>query len=263
MNILEDIVSKKRIEVQHQKEAITIDQLLSNERLQRKGISMRDALLSSPSGIIAEFKRRSPSKGWIKEGGIAPKITLGYEQSGASATSILTDRPFFGGGIEDLCQARPQLHIPILRKEFIIDEYQIYQSKVIGADAILLIASILDLESCKRFTQLAHELGLEVLLELHGEEELDHIACEADMVGINNRNLTTFVTDASHSIQMIERLPAGGTYISESGLSDTATVRQLRNAGFKGFLMGENFMKTPDPALSLAQFIDHLNDEVE
>jgi indole-3-glycerol phosphate synthase len=261
--ILSEICDNKRLEVARQKEAVPLPylkNLLSFQR--REKISFRQALLQSDSGIIAEFKRRSPSKGWIHPDADVESIVSSYEAFGAAAISCLTDESFFGGSFSDFKKARAVVsRIPLLRKDFIVDEYQIYQSKVMGADVILLIAACLTQEETVRFTGIAHELDLEVLLEIHSEEELAYIdatgcaTIQPDVVGINNRDLKTFVTDIRHTIELAHRIPDEYVKISESGLSDPATVIDLRKEGFKGFLMGENFMKTSDPGEALQKFI--------
>lgn len=261
MNILDQIIANKRKEVERHREAIGINLLLETDRIRRPTISMKKALEQSATGIIAEFKRKSPSKGEIHPHARIGDILPLYEKGGAAAASVLTDETFFGGSPADLCRARESVStLPLLRKEFIIDEYQLYQARAIGADAVLLIASALTREECARFTELAHQLELEVLLELHGEEELAYIEnSEADMIGINNRNLTTFETDVNHSFRMIDRLPEKKVCVSESGISSPDTVRRLREAGFRGFLMGENFMKHEHPGAALADFIKQLD----
>ena len=221
-------------------------------------ISMRACLSASPSGIIAEFKRRSPSKGWIKENAQADIIPPAYEAAGASALSILTDEKFFGGNLKDIRTVRSKVQLPILRKDFIIDEYQLYQARIVGADAILLIAAALRKEQCRMLAAKAHELGLEVLLEIHSEQELEYIEDNIDMVGVNNRNLGTFHTDVENSFRLAEKLPKEILFVSESGISSPQTVRQLRAAGFRGFLIGENFMKAPQPGDALKEFISLL-----
>lgn len=221
-------------------------------------ISMRACLSASPSGIIAEFKRRSPSKGWIKENAQADIIPPAYEAAGASALSILTDEKFFGGNLKDIRTVRSKVQLPILRKDFIIDEYQLYQARIVGADAILLIAAALRKEQCRMLAAKAHELGLEVLLEIHSEQELEYIEDNIDMVGVNNRNLGTFHTDVENSFRLAEKLPKEMLLVSESGISSPQTVRQLRAAGFRGFLIGENFMKAPQPGDALKEFISLL-----
>ena len=259
MNILEQIIAHKRNEVEQLRKAANIDRLLDKMPEHRPVRSMKTALARSATGIIAEFKRKSPSKGWIHPDARVEEVVPLYEKGGATASSVLTDERFFGGTPDDLRRARECAGIPLLRKDFIVDEYQLYQARALGADAVLLIASALSPETCARFTGLAHRLGLEVLLELHGEEELGYLEnSEADMIGVNNRNLTTFVTDVTHSFRMIERLPAEKICISESGISAPDTVRRLREAGFRGFLMGENFMKHEQPGAALADFIKQL-----
>lgn len=256
-DILSQIIDAKRIEVARHKEELSLEALRSAVEalpsMPRR--SMKEALASSPYGIIAEFKRRSPSKGWIKEDAKADVIPAAYNAAGASALSILTDNEFFGGSLRDLETSRPMVNIPIIRKEFIIDEYQLYQAKLVGADAVLLIAAVLEVDECNTLINKAHELGLEVLLELHSEEELKYVNESVDMVGINNRNLGTFHTDVANSYRMAELLPKNMVKVSESGISDPATVSELRKAGFEGFLIGENFMRTASPGESLREFI--------
>jgi indole-3-glycerol phosphate synthase len=217
--------------------------------------SLREALLRSETGIIAEFKRRSPSKGWIKEEGRAEEIPLSYQENGATALSILTDEKYFGGRLKFIKTARPIVTCPILRKDFIVDEYQLFQAREIGADAVLLIAADLKKDECKTLAKTAHELGLETLLEIHSEHELDYVGDNIDMVGVNNRNLGTFHTDVQNSYRLASKLPSDFVLVSESGISNPDTVRDLRKAGFRGFLIGETFMKTPDPGESLKVFI--------
>ena len=222
--------------------------------------SMRVALMNSSSGIIAEFKRKSPSKGWIKEDGKANEIPLSYQQNGASAISILTDEKYFGGNDRFIKEARESgVTIPILYKNFVIDEYQLFQARLCGASAVLLIAADLSLVECKSLMHIAHELGLEVLLEMHEERELDYADLEPDMYGINNRNLGTFITDVQNSFRLASRLPEQVCKVSESGISNPDTVKMLRMAGFRGFLIGENFMKEHNPGQSLNDFIIKLN----
>lgn len=258
-DILDEIIAHKRVEIENQKRSVSVEFLKSNIKINEHYISMSESLLNSPTGIIAEFKRRSPSKGWIKENASADIIPAEYEKAGASAVSILTNEEFFGGSLKDIRTARKNLSIPILRKEFIIDEYQIYQASIVGADAILLIASALDYNTYKKLLIKAHELNLEVLLEIHNENELDYITDDVDMVGINNRNLGTFKTDIDNSFKLASMLPKNMVLVSESGILSPETVIELRDAGFNGFLIGETFMKTDDPALSLKQFIEKIN----
>lgn len=259
-DILEEIIAHKQFEIEQQKAAISEELLINNCNEPMPRVSMRAALASSPYGIIAEFKRRSPSKGWIKENAQADIIPPAYEAAGASALSILTDEKFFGGTLKDIRSARPRVQLPILRKDFIIDEYQLYQARIVGADAILLIAAALKKEQCKALAAKAHELELEVLLEIHSEQELEYVDENIDMVGVNNRNLGTFHTDVENSFRLAEKLPADMLLVSESGISNPETVKQLRAAGFRGFLIGENFMKTPDPGAALQAFIKDLQE---
>ncbi|MCV9385433.1 indole-3-glycerol phosphate synthase TrpC [Reichenbachiella ulvae] len=257
MNVLDKIVAEKRKEIEAQKALNSIDQLTKMEGFSRKGFSTADRMKSSVlPAIISEFKRQSPSKGIINDKVDVVKVTQGYCEAGASAVSILTDEPFFGGTIEDLQRARPHVSCPILRKDFIIDEYQIYKTKAIGADLMLLIAAILTKEEIKRFTSLAHELGLEVLLEIHNQEEFEQAYIpEVDILGVNNRDLKRFKTTIQNSIDLSEILPKEQLKISESGISTTQDMADLTAAGYKGFLIGEQFMKHADPAAELKKFM--------
>ena len=281
MDILSEITDHKRIEVELQKQAVSPEQLreqvrdlMENSPAPRR--SMKRALASSPAGIIAEFKRRSPSKGWIYKTAKADEIPAAYEAAGASAISILTDAKFFGGSLRDIRTARPLVDIPILRKDFIIDEYQLLQARIVGADAVLLIAACLTQEECADLTARAHTLGLEVLLEIHSPRELAHISKDVDMVGVNNRNLGTFVTDVENSGQLrqtiagVRNVPDAQDssdnprnlplLVSESGISHPETICRLRTAGFRGFLIGETFMKTPQPGDALKGFIQGIEE---
>lgn len=261
-DVLDEIVAHKRIEVEHFKQEISPSILYKKvEGIMDIAVpSMRQALLQSSSGIIAEFKRKSPSKGWIKEMGKADEIPLSYQKNGASAISILTDEMYFGGNDLFIQLARESgVTIPILYKNFIIDEYQLFQARLCGASAVLLIAADLSLVECKTLLHTAHELGLEVLLEMHDERELDYAELEPDMYGINNRNLGTFVTDVQNSFRLSSKLPEEVCKVSESGISNPDIVNMLRLAGFKGFLIGENFMKDDHPGHSLKEFISKLN----
>ena len=253
-DILEEIISHKHEEI---------------EQLCAKKPSLREALLQSETGIIAEFKRRSPSKGWIKEEGRADIIPLSYQQNGAAALSILTDQKFFGGCDDFIRQARLSgVSLPILYKNFVIDEAQLYAAAFCGASAVLLIAACLTKAQCKSLLDKAHALGLEVLLEMHSEPELEYATLGPDLCGINNRNLGSFVTDVENSFRLAERLRSvcgcatatnsTPVLVSESGISNPDTVKARRQAGFRGFLIGENFMKTADPGLALNEFISQL-----
>lgn len=267
-DILQDIVANKRIEVERQKQAVKLQTLLGlgGERIERPTRSMRAALAASPSGIIAEFKRKSPSKGWLHPDAAVAGVLPAYEKGGASACSVLTDSNFFGGSLGDLCKARSLVNLPLLRKDFIIDEYQLYQARVMGADAVLLIAACLSPEQCLAFAELAHTLNMEVLLEIHSETELEYLNPSVDMLGVNNRNLGTFHTDVENSFRLAEAMQTvtreknlSPLLVSESGISATDTVTSLRKAGFRGFLIGETFMKTEQPGETLAQFIGGLS----
>lgn len=261
-DVLDEIVAHKRVEVEQFKSQLPPSQLykMVESVLDVAQPSMRQALMESTSGIIAEFKRKSPSKGWIKEEGKAYEIPLSYQENGASAISILTDEMYFGGKDEFIQQARESgVTIPILYKNFIIDEYQLFQARYCGASAVLLIAADLSLPLCKSFIHTAHELGMEVLLEMHEERELDYAELEPDMYGVNNRNLGTFITDVQNSFRLASRLPDDVCKVSESGISNPEIVKTLRLAGFQGFLIGENFMKEKHPGLSLKEFISKLN----
>ena len=241
-DVLQQIIATKREEL---------------EQLKAPKPSLREALLQSETGIIAEFKRRSPSKGWIKEEGRASDIPLAYQQNGAAAVSILTDKQYFGGHDRFITIARASgVTIPILYKNFVVDEMQLYEAALCGASAVLLIAACLTKPQCAALTATAHGLGLEVLLEMHDERELDYIELEPDLCGINNRHLGSFVTDVETSFRLAERLPKDVVKVSESGISNAQTIRELREAGFQGFLIGETFMKAPDPGLALKQLIE-------
>ncbi len=258
-DILEEIVAYKRIEVAAQKEQTPPRKLYAEvERMMTEGVekrSLSQALTKNDYGIIAEFKRKSPSKGWIKEDGKPEEIPLAYEQNGAAALSILTDEKYFGGSLDFVRKARPLVNLPILRKDFIVDEYQLFQARHVGADAVLLIAADLSKEEVRSLTAMAHELALEVLLELHAEHELDYADLPVDAIGVNNRNLGTFVTDVQNSFRMAARLPEDRVLVSESGIAGPDIIRLLREAGYRGFLIGESFMKTDDPGRALKEFI--------
>ena len=243
-DILKEIIAHKQQEI---------------EQLYAKKASIREALLQSETGIIAEFKRRSPSKGWIKENGRADTIPLSYQQNGAAALSILTDEHYFGGSDDFIRQARHSgVILPILYKNFIINEAQLYAAALCGASAVLLIAACLSKQECSVLLHKAHELGLEVLLEMHSEQELEYAELDPDLCGINNRNLGSFVTDVENSFRLAELLPNDAVKVSESGISNPDTVKALQQAGFRGFLIGENFMKTADPGQALGDFISQL-----
>lgn len=269
-DILSEIIAHKQVEIQLQQQAVPLEQLQEQaEYLLRENApqrrSMKQALAASPTGIIAEFKRRSPSKGWINRDVRAEEVPASYEAAGAAALSILTDEKFFGGSLRDLRAARPLVNIPILRKDFIISRYQLLQACVTGADAVLLIAACLRPEQCGLLTRQAHELGLEVLLEVHSASELSYINKETDMVGVNNRNLGSFVTDVENSFRIAGQLRQAALQegspllVSESGISAPETLLRLRAAGFRGFLIGEAFMKTERPGETLDKLITEAN----
>lgn len=262
MDILEEIVAHKRVEIDERKQFVPLRQFtgaIQKMMDEGKPASMSEALTSSATGIIAEFKRKSPSKGWIHRDVKPEEVTPLYQANGASALSILTDTEYFGGYDEYIQQTRRAgVTIPILYKNFIIDEYQLFQARFCGASAVLLIAACLTKDECKHLQHLAHELGMETLLEMHNDHDFDYATLEPDMYGINNRNLGTFVTDVNNSFRLAERLPKGACLVSESGISNPETVKKLRGVGFKGFLIGERFMKEADPGAALKQFIGEL-----
>ncbi|CAG0907834.1 unnamed protein product [Cyprideis torosa] len=252
-------LAEKRKEVAQHKETQSIDDFTKSPYFDREVYSAKTQLLHPhSSGIIAEFKRKSPSKGWIFEEAIAEEVGPAYQNAGAACISVLTDEAFFGGTLEDLIHIRRQVEIPILRKEFIIDEYQLYEAKAMGADFILLIAEVLSTDEIKSLSKKAKELGLEVLMELHGEDQLPKICDSLDMVGINNRNLETFEVDLDRSIKMLEYIPNDFAKIAESGISGADEVLKLKQAGFDGFLIGENFMKTHQPGVALKSFMEEI-----
>ncbi len=258
MNILETIIGKKRIEVKQRESSKKISALEAMPLFKRKTLSLRAALLNADkTGIIAEFKRKSPSKGYINQHSSVSEVIDDYVKYGASAVSVLTDEEFFGGSLSDFQQAR-NYDIPILRKDFILDEYQLIESKAFGADIILLIAACLSKDEVRQLAAFAKQLGLEVLLEIHHESELEHICDDVDIVGINNRNLKTFKVDIAHSIALSKKIPSNKIKISESGLHEVSTIHQLKSAGFSGFLMGEKFMKENNPGDAFAEFVKKL-----
>lgn len=258
MTILDNIIADKKTEVANRKKIVTIDDLRTAPYFSRKCISLKDRLITSSSGIIAEFKRKSPSKGWIHEEADVVEITSGYDEAGAAGISVLTDSKHFGGVPEDLIATRSHVRCSILRKDFIVDEYQIYEAKAIGADVILLIAKALTVNETLQFAQQAKALSLEVLLEIHNREELVYVNDFVDMVGVNNRNLKTFEVNTDVSLELAGLIPDYFVKISESGISSPETVNMLKNAGYQGFLMGENFMKEQNPAKALTSFVEEL-----
>ena len=258
MNILENIIAKKKIEVAERKQKTTIATLEKMPFFQNKTFSFKEFLLrKDKTGIIAEFKRRSPSKGIINNSSFTGDVTKDYVKYGASAVSVLTDEEFFGGSLIDLLEARINM-IPLLRKDFIIDEYQIVESRSYGADIILLIAACLSKKEVKKFSAFAKNVGLNVLLEIHNENELGHICDDVDVVGINNRDLKSFKVDLNHSIALCKKVPADKIKISESGIDDVKTIQHLKENGFSGFLIGEKFMKEKNPGKAFADFVNEL-----
>ena len=259
MTILDNIVAVKKNHVEECKKSTSILDLEEAPFFSRTPISLKNRLLSAgSSGIIAEFKRKSPSKGIINDKYTSEDITKAYQNAGVDGVSILTDQPFFGGTPEDLTSARMNLNIPVLRKDFIIDEYQIIEAKAMGADVILLIAAILDKKEIKAFATLAKSLGLEILFEVHDREELEKVSSDITLVGVNNRNLKTFVVDIQQSIDLADLIPAEFVKVSESGIERVESIHQLKYAGYKGFLIGENFMKTGNPGEACKNFISEL-----
>ena len=257
-DILQEIVAHKRQELERMKTE-TPERLLHAEVERMLGgrvASLREAVSQSATGIIAEFKRRSPSKGWIKQEGKASRIPLSYQQQGAAAVSILTDSHYFGGCDTFVTEAREAgVTIPILYKNFVVDEYQLFQARRCGASAVLLIAACLSKQECRQLLRMAHELQLEVLLEMHGEQEAEYADWEPDRCGVDNRSLGSFVTSIDNSFRMASLLPAGAVKVSESGISRPDVIRELQIAGFQGFLIGETFMREDDPGEALGSFI--------
>lgn len=261
MNILEAIIESKKIEVEERKATTPVEVLRQSELYARSRLSLKQFLLDgNRTGIIAEFKRRSPSKGSINEAADVVEVTTAYANNGASALSVLTDELFFGGSTEDLIKARVN-QIPILRKDFVIDEYQIEEARAMGADVILLIAACLTPDEVKRLAAYAKDLGLEVLLELHAEEELEHICEETEIIGINNRDLKTFKVDIERSLRMAEQIPADKIKVAESGINSIENILLFKQNGFRGFLIGENFMKEENPSAAFERFVNNLKEK--
>ncbi len=268
-DILQDIVATKIVEVANQKANTPLAQLESQvAEYSRVPISMKESLMASKSGIIAEFKRKSPSKGWINQDAICSQIIDGYYQSNAAAASVLIDQSYFGGGQEYMRQARVAApNLALLYKEFIVDEYQILEAKLAGADAVLLIAAVLSPQECDKLALYAKSLGLETLLEIHSHSEIELLTANIDMLGVNNRNLGSFDTNVALSFELAPQLlrycesqSLSPLLVSESGIYDPSVVAQLRQAGYKGFLIGENFMRTASPAATLQEFITKIEE---
>ncbi|MDP2337933.1 MAG: indole-3-glycerol phosphate synthase TrpC [Bacteroidota bacterium] len=260
MDILDQINNHKRIEIAEAKSRVSVEELKASPYFKRKTNSLKAALLAEgASGVIAEFKTKSPSKGVINDDAEASDVTAAYAGAGASGLSVLTDDRFFGGSFEDLAKARwANPNMPILRKDFMLESYQIYEARAHGADVILLIAESLSKSLLLELTQTAKEIGLEVLVEVHSAEELEKLNPQVDLVGVNNRNLKTFEVDVQTSVRLSKLIPDRFVKISESGISDPESIAQLRAAGFKGFLIGETFMKTDNPGKACAEFIEKL-----
>ena len=259
MDILETIIADKKQELQLQKQKVPVAGLEDSPLFKRQTISLREWLAeSSTGGIIAEFKRKSPSRGMINEKADPVKISKGYVLAGASGLSVLTDTKYFAGSREDLVRIREANQCPILRKDFMIDEYQVLEARSWGADVILLIAAVLEKDEVRNLSALAHSLGLEVLLEVHQESELDVLNENIDIVGVNNRDLKRMVTDVNTSIELSEKIPADFLKISESGISDPGTILTLNEYGYRGFLIGEYFMQQTDPGNACRDLIEGL-----
>ncbi len=260
MNILDTIIAAKHQEVNLKRNVVSISCLSQSSLFERSTNSMTQLLKASNSGIIAEFKRRSPSKSVINNQARVEDVALGYKQAGVCGMSVLTDTAYFGGSTDDLLKARAAIGLPLLRKDFIIDEYQILEAKAYGADVILLIAAVLSRKEIEKFSQLAKKLHMEVLLEVHNLEELQRsMMSSIDMIGVNNRNLKTFEVSTDISKQLSAHIPNNFVKVSESGISNTTTIGNLKAYGYKGFLVGENFMKTENPGASAEMFIKALD----
>ncbi len=259
MTILDQIIADKHKEVTLKKSLIPTRQLETSVLFDRVVYSLSQHLINSPTGIIAEHKRRSPSKAVINTSYTVEEVVKSYEIAGASGISVLTDGKYFGGSLDDLVLARASVSLPLLRKEFIIDPYQILEAKAYGADVILLIAAVLSRAEIKTLSEFAQQIGLEVLLEVHNEAELEKsLMPSLNMIGVNNRNLKTFEVNLDYSKTLADRIPDDFVKISESGISTTTAVKDLRNYGYKGFLIGENFMKSNDLGNSIKNFINQL-----
>mgnify|MGYP001215618830 FL=1 len=260
MNILDKIIADKHKELVLKKLVVPISQLEQSALFERETVSLAEKLRSRKTGIIAEHKRRSPSKSVINQELNVEDVAKGYEDAGISGMSVLTDSKYFGGSLDDLLYARAAVKMPLLRKEFIIDEYQLLEARAHGADVILLIAAVLEREEIKRLSEFAKSIGLEVLLEVHNEEELQKsIMPSLDMLGVNNRNLKTFEVSTDVSKELSEKIPDDFVKVSESGISSVEAIKDLQQFGYKGFLIGENFMKTNNPGKAAAEFVKTLN----
>ena len=257
MSILREIILNKRKEIDFFKKNNPISEIEKSLFFDREVISLKKSLIEK-SGIISEFKRKSPSKPNINLDAEVLTITRGYEISNSSGLSILTDSKYFGGSNEDITLVRNEINIPILRKDFMLDEYQIIESKSLGADIILLIAACLSKEEVENLSRFAKSFNLQVILEIHSEDELSYLCDFIDVVGVNNRNLKKFETDINNSINLADMIPSGFLKISESGISTSKEIFQLKEYGYDGFLIGENFMKNDDPVSACNDFIRKL-----
>ena len=263
MKILDNIISDKKIEIETLSKVVSISDLEKQKDFTKQSKSLKESIKKSKSGIICEFKRKSPSNEKINYKSNISEVINGYEKAGAVGVSILTNKKYFDGSLSDINEVKNSIDIPILRKEFIISEYQIFQAKSLGSDAILLIASILTKEEILNFSSLANSLGLEVLLEVHSGIELNKISGNnIDIIGVNNRNLDTLEIDINNSIELYSIIPDGFVKISESGISEVESILKLKEVGFDGFLIGENFMKTNDPEESAYNFIKQVENEI-
>ena len=259
MNILDKIIERKRAEVAQQKSKVSVNELIRGPFYKAETFSLKQFLLDeSRTGVIAEYKRKSPSKGVINDQATVEEVTTAYATNGASGISVLTDSDFFGGSLADLQKAAIINKVPLLRKDFMIDEYQIHEAKAYGASVILLIAACLSVEEVKSLAAIARHLGLEVLLEVHNEEELGHICQEVDLVGVNNRNLKTFEVSLDQSVQLSRLIPDDKIKISESGIHKVEDILFLKEHGYRGFLIGENFMKQTHPGEAFKLFAEEL-----
>lgn len=260
MDILEQIVERKKAIVAGRKKVVPIPAMALSSHYARNVISLSDRLKAEDSsGIIAEFKRRSPSKGIINAKAEVADVTKAYNKAGVAGLSVLTDTPFFSGVTDDVLAARAVNNIPILRKDFIVDEYQVYETKAMGADVMLLIAECLTKAEVKHLASLAKFIGLEIIMEIHSEEQLDKYTPDIDIIGVNNRNLKTFEVSIEQSKQLFDKLPSDAIKISESGISEVKSILELKDVGYQGFLIGENFMKTENPGAACEDFIKELS----
>lgn len=259
MNILNQIIADKRKEVAFKKSVIPVSQLETSVLFERTTLSLKKSIEQKSSGIIAEFKRRSPSKSTINQTLNIWDVAKSYEEAGVAGMSILTDGKYFGGSLDDLLIGRSAVSIPLLRKDFMVDEYQILEAKAFGADLILLIAAVLGRKEIERYSQLAQSLGMEVLLEVHNGEELEKsIMPSLDLIGVNNRNLKSFEVSLESSFDLASKIPSEFVKVSESGISEIESIQELQNYGYRGFLIGENFMKSTDLGQYTKEFIQKL-----